>query len=97
MYPEGESDGVWATHNGCASPLKFTTSNVSATYHKQQTGTAGVATHHVVEGCPASAPVEWYETWGAGHVGTVTLNGVAVMETVCAFFMRVEKALREEE
>ena len=44
----------------------------------------------------AAAPVEWYETHGAGHVGTYELGGSLVVDVVLGFFGRVDKALRAD-
>jgi poly(3-hydroxybutyrate) depolymerase len=87
MYSEPDSDKVWAEHNGCTGAL--VARNVSAKFKNS----TGVATHHVYNGCPPTAPVEWYETHGAGHVGTSALGGAPVVEVVLKFFERVEKAL----
>ena len=91
MYSEPDSDRVWAEHNGCTG--EATATNVSAQYWVNGSTHDGVATHHAYNGCPSDAPVEWYETHNAGHVGTSQLADMSVVDVVLAFFQRVEMAL----
>ena len=90
MYSEPGSNEVWATHNGCTGGVAAT--NVSANYSNKGVQATGVSTHHVYGGCHATAPVEWYQTHGAGHVGTEALGGALVVEVVVTFFEGVERA-----
>ena len=100
MYPEPESDAVWARHNGCRGPL--TSRNVSSTFNPGDvleapadvTNSAmdGVATHWTWNGCPATAPVEYFQDHGAGHVGTISLEGKPTFEVALDFFEKVERA-----
>jgi poly(3-hydroxybutyrate) depolymerase len=92
MYSEPDSNRAWAQHNGCGANL--TVRNVSAEFSNKGNHSAGISTRHAFNGCPPAAPVEWYETHGAGHVGTITLNSAPVLEVVISFFLRVEKAVR---
>eukprot|EP01052_Picozoa_sp_SAG31_P024913 SAG31_NODE_2152_length_6315_cov_6.487452_7_plen_302_part_00 len=96
MYSEPGSDQVWARHNGCTGGVS--SENVSARFgFKAENGThvstSGLSAHHVYGGCPSTAPVEWYETYGAGHCGTSELDGMDLTDVVLVFFRRVETAL----
>jgi poly(3-hydroxybutyrate) depolymerase len=53
----------------------------------------GVATHWKWGGCPAEAPVEYYQSHGAGHVSTAGLCGQLLLAVVLEFFGRVERTL----
>ena len=91
MYSEPASNQVWARHNGCTGSLAA--SNMTLTY----VGGIGTATHWVWNGCSADAPVEYYQSHGAGHVGTIALGGRALFAVVLDFFERVEHALKQVE
>ena len=94
MYSEPNSDKAWAQYNGC-NMKNLTVRNVSAVFYNHRVANhslSGVAAHHAYGACPPDAPVEWYQTYGAGHVGTSALDGAPLMATVTAFFLRVEAA-----
>ena len=68
LMAEPASDKTWALHNGCSGQL--TSTAVRATY--RSTPPSGkpltvetTAVHHVWGGCPASAPVEYFEVQNA--------------------------------
>ena len=52
----------------------------------------GVATHWTWGGCPPEAPVEYYQSHGAGHVSTAGVGGHLLLAVVLEFFGRVERA-----
>jgi len=53
---------------------------------------SGTATHWVWGGCPPTAPVEHYQSHGAGHIGTLTLREEPLVDVVLDFFEQVEAA-----
>ena len=96
--PEPESDKTWARHNGCRGGL-VNQSGIPATYYNRQSGqeTQTTAIKHTWTGCPAKAPVEYYQVIGAPHGGASTINGKNPFYIVFDFWQRVEKAHLEEE
>ena len=92
MFSEPDSDRAWARHNSCSDTP--TSRNVSAVFRSGGVRSTGVSTHHVFGGCPATAPVEWYETHGAGHCGTAELDGAPLVEVVLGFFESLDSQLR---
>lgn len=52
----------------------------------------GVATRWTWGGCPPEAPVEYYQSHGAGHVSTAGVGGQLLLAVVLEFFGRVERA-----
>jgi len=86
-YPEPQSDGLWAQHNGCTG---VHTKNVSAAYNKKGQEYNTTATHQVWE-CPSALPVEYYSVIDAGHVSTTMLNNKKKEFIVFEFFSKIEK------
>jgi len=87
LMQEDASDKIWAEQNNCTGSLSSTT--VPATASGGQSTTA---VHHVWGGCPATAPVEYYEVKDAGHVATHTIDGKNKVAVVFEFFAKVESA-----
>lgn len=94
LYSEPESDEVWKTHNGC--PGSLTSSEVPATYRSPQTHAQvqTTAIKWVWGGCPATAPVEYYQIKGAPHGGADTIDGKDAFDIVFKFWTGVEDAHR---
>lgn len=93
LMPEPESDKTWANHNGCKGPLTNKT-GIPATYKDHSTG-GQVETTAILwqyQGCPPTAPVEYYQIIGAPHGGAHTINGRDAFYIVFDFWKRVEDA-----
>lgn len=92
LYSEPESDEVWKNHNGCTGSL--TSSEVPATYRDHQTHqqVQTTATKWVWGGCPATAPVEYYQVKDAPHGGADTIDGKDAFDIVFKFWSGVEDA-----
>lgn len=92
LYPEPESDEVWKNHNGCTGTL--TSSEVPATYRDRSSHQRVQTTAVKWEwgGCPAEAPVEYYQIKGAPHGGADTIDGKDAFDIVFSFWARVEDA-----
>ena len=88
LMSEPESDATWAVHNGCGATISNTT--VSAVI---KGGLLSSAIHHQFDGCPAAAPVEWYEVKGGAHGAAGELNGKPLFNAAVDFFINVEHAL----
>ena len=76
---EAESDQTWAKHNGCAGPLTQPR-NYSATFISRDPESPGrivptTAIYWKWEGCPAAAPVEYYQIVGCPHGGALEIDG----------------------
>jgi poly(3-hydroxybutyrate) depolymerase len=86
------SNQAWAAHNGCSNPTQEPAST-RVTAALGQDATPTVALRHTFTGCPATAPVEYYQVLGASHQGPAQLPiGQNTYSFVGAFFKAVEQA-----
>jgi len=92
LMSEPESDKTWADHNGCTGELTNVT--MPATYRDHTTGQTvdTTAIYHKWNGCPATAPVEYYQIVGAPHGGANSINGKNPFYIVFEFWKKVEDA-----
>merc|ERR1711912_137879 len=94
LFSEFDSNRVWKDHNGCTGTYSHT--NVDASYHKDgypSNPFQGSAMHVTWSGCPATAPVEYFQIFGMDHVREKGLEGKDVYAVIFDFFSRVERAL----
>ena len=94
---EHDSDHTWARHNGCKGALTQPR-NYSAKFISRAPATKGTvvpttAIYWRYEGCPATAPVEYYQIVGCPHGGAFEIDGRDPFWIVFSFWLRVEKAL----